>query len=90
MTPSPNAFIQYINPLNHRFPSSPPPKTLLVSSSLPNSPRFLIAPTFGAFSLGCVASAFLYACCRALVLAAYIATQNHQPPSTRSSLSFLG
>ena len=44
--------------------------TFFVSSSLSNNPSFLIVPTFGAFSLGCAASALLYACCSALVLAA--------------------
>jgi hypothetical protein len=45
------------------------PKTDLVSSSLPRSPRFRIAPAFGPSSRGFAASAFRYACCiaRALV-----------------------
>ena len=44
--------------------------TSSVSSSLPNNPKLLIVPAFGAFSLGLAASALLYACCNALVLAA--------------------
>lgn len=44
--------------------------TLFVSSSWSNSPRFLIVPTLGSFSLGCWVIALRYACCKALVLAA--------------------
>lgn len=44
--------------------------TAFVSSSWPNSPRFLMAPAFGASSRGFDASAFLYARCRARTLVA--------------------
>ena len=47
------------------------PSTDFVSSSLPRSPRFRIAPTFGPSSRGFAASAFRYACCIARVLVAY-------------------
>lgn len=46
-------------------------RTAFVSSSFPINPRFLICSAFGAFSRGCAASAFRYAICIALVLAAY-------------------
>jgi hypothetical protein len=46
------------------------PSTAVVSSSLPNNPRFRIAPAFGASSRGCAASAFLYAVCNARTLVA--------------------
>jgi hypothetical protein len=47
------------------------PRTLLVSSSLSNRPKFLIAPAFGALSRGYAASAFRYAACSACTRAAY-------------------
>ena len=61
-------------PQNSILPPTPLPyflpNTSLVSSSFPNSPRFRIAPALGASSLGCLASAFRYAACSALVFAA--------------------
>ncbi len=45
--------------------------TAFVSSSLPNKPKLLICPAFGAFSLGCAASALRYAACNAAIFAAY-------------------
>lgn len=47
------------------------PITALVSSSLSSSPRFLIAPAFGASSRGFAASAFRYAVCNARTLVAW-------------------
>ena len=44
--------------------------TSLVSFSWPNSPKFLIAPAFGASSRGFAASAFRYARCKARTLVA--------------------
>ena len=44
--------------------------TAVVSSPLLSSPKFLICPTFGVFSLGLIASALRYACCSAFALAA--------------------
>lgn len=46
------------------------PIKFFVSSPLPNSPKFLIAPGFGASARGCATSALRYAICNALVLAA--------------------
>lgn len=46
------------------------PSTFLVSSSLPNSPRFRICPAVGVSARPCVSSAFLYAACIAMARAA--------------------
>lgn len=55
-----------------RFQSYLASNTFFVSSSLPKRPRFRICPAVGAFSLGPPsASAFLYAACSTLTLAAY-------------------
>ena len=43
----------------------------LLSSSLPNSPKLLICPAFGAFSRGCCDSFFRYAACNAVIFAAW-------------------
>lgn len=50
------------------------PSTALLSSSLSSSPRFLIAPAFGASSRRFAASAFRYACCNVRTLVAYNAS----------------
>lgn len=52
------------------------PRTDLVSSSLSINPRFLMAPAFGALSLGCAASAFRYAVCNARTLVAWMSNSS--------------
>lgn len=52
---------------SYNFLPGSDPNTALVSSSLPNKPKFRIVPGGGTFSLGCAATARRYACWRARV-----------------------
>lgn len=59
------------------------------SSSFPIRPKLRIDPAFGAFSLGCAASAFRYAFCIALARAAYSEQAPSEPVSIDRNVGFL-
>lgn len=62
--------------------------TLLGSPLVSNNPSFRMLPTFGASSLGCAASAFRYARCSSITLAAWMVVFSNQLRAF-STLGFL-